>query len=445
MPLQRRHFLKCIAGAGLLGVTTPLTSAQEQVSRATRGMPAPRIKDISVIECQPAGVRLTVVKITTDQDGLYGYGCATFTQRADLVKPAVEKYLKPFLLNKTTDRIEDIWQSCYDSSYWKNGPVLNNALSGIDQALWDIKGRQAGMPVYQLAGGKCREAVDTYVHADGAEFQEVVDNAKRYVEQGFRNVRVQVGVPGMAGYGARRSGTRLKALHDKPLFEPAYYFRRALKLLEVCRQELGEEVELLHDMHERLLPNQAVQFCKDAEKFKMFFLEDPLSPEDLGYFRQIRQNCATPIAMGELFNSPHEWQPLIAERLIDYIRVHVSQAGGFTPARKIAILAEHYGVRTAWHGPGDVSPVGHMANVTLDIVSYNFGIQEYSPFNERTQEIFHGCPAMKDGYLWVSEQPGWGIEIDEKAAAKAPFVSGPDSLNGGWGEIRKRDGTVIKQ
>jgi len=445
MPQQRRHFLKSIASASLLGVTTPLIQAQEQVNRATRGMPAPRIKDISVIECQPAGVRLTVVKITTDQDGLYGYGCATFTQRADLVKPAVEKYLKPVLLNKTTDRIEDIWQSCYDSSYWKNGPVLNNALSGIDQALWDIKGRQAGMPVYQLVGGKCREAVDTYVHADGAEFQEVVDNAKRYMEQGFRNVRVQVGVPGMAGYGARRSGTPLKALHDKPLFEPAYYFRRALKLLEVCRQELGEEVELLLDMLERLLPNQAVQFCKDAEKYKMFFLEDPLSPEDLGYFRQLRQNCATPIAMGELFNSPHEWQPLIAERLIDYIRVHVSQAGGFTPARKIAILAEQYGVRTAWHGPGDVSPVGHMANVTLDIVSYNFGIQEYSAFNAQTQGIFHGCPEMKDGYLWVNEQPGWGIEIDEKAAAKLPFVSGPDNLNGGWGEIRKRDGTVIKQ
>ena len=207
MSIQRRQFLKSIAGASALGIATRGLRAQEQVIRATRGMPAPRIKDISVIECQPAGVRLTVVKITTDQDGLYGYGCATFTQRADLVKPAVENYLKPFLLNKTTDRIEDIWQSCYDSSYWKNGPVLNNALSGIDQALWDIKGRQAGMPIYQLAGGKCREAVDTYAHADGAEFQEVVDNAKRYLEQGFRNVRVQVGVPGMAGYGARRSGS----------------------------------------------------------------------------------------------------------------------------------------------------------------------------------------------------------------------------------------------
>ncbi len=446
MQLPRRNLLRSIGTAALLGATSVREQkAQERAATASKGMPEPKIKDISVIECEPGGVRLTVVKITTDQDGLYGYGCATFTQRADLVRPAVEKYLKPFLMNKGTSRIEDIWQSCYDSSYWKNGPVLNNALSGIDQALWDIKGRQAGMPVYQLAGGKCREAANCYAHADGAEFQNVVDSAKRYMEEGFRNVRVQVGIPGMAGYGSGRGGAQIKALHDKPVFEPAAYVRRALKLFEVCRKELGDEVELLHDVHERVTPNQAVQFCKDAEKFKLFFMEDPLSPEDIAYFRQIRQNCATPIAMGELFNSPHEWQPLISERLIDYIRVHVSQTGGFTPARKIAILAENFGVRTAWHGPGDVSPIGHMANVTLDLVSYNFGIQEYSPFNARTTEIFHGCPEMKDGYLWVSEKPGWGIEVDEKAAAKAPFTAGRNNLNGGWGEIRRADGTVIKQ
>ena len=234
------------------------------------------------------------------------------------------------------------------------------------------------------------------------------------------------------------------ALHNQPVFEPAVHIRRALKLLETCRQKLGEEVELLHHAHERVSPNQAVQFCKDAEKFKLFFVEDPLSPEDLGYSRQIRQNCATPIAMGELFNSPHEWVPLISERLIDYIRVHLSQTGGFTPDRKLAVLAEMYGVKTAWHGPGDVSPVGHMANVTLDVACHNFGIQEYSPFNGHTQEIFQGCPAMKDGYLWVSEKPGWGIEVDEKAAPRFPFTAGRN-LNGGWGEVRRRDGTVIKQ
>ena len=423
-----------------------IEKAQEQAARATRGMALPKIKDISVIECAPAGVRLTVVKITTDQDGLFGYGCATFTQRADLVKPAVEKYLKPFLMGKTTDRIEDIWQSCYDSSYWKNGPVLNNALSGIDQALWDIKARQAGMPVYQLAGGKCREAVDTYTHADGAEIKDTIENAKKFMSQGFRHVRIQVGIPGMAGYGSSRGGDNtIKALHDKPVFEPAVYVRRALKLFEAARHELGEEVELLHDVHERVSPNQAVQFAKDAEKFKLFFMEDLLSPEDIAYFRQIRQNCATPLAMGELFNSPHEWQPLMSERLIDYIRIHVSQCGGFTPARKVAILGENFGVKTAWHGPGDVSPIGHMANVTLDIVSTNFGIQEYSAFNQRTREIFSGVPEMKNGYLWVSEKPGWGIEIDEKEAAKSPFTPGRNNLNGGWGEIRRLDGTVIKQ
>ena len=447
MRMERRQAMKQIGAAGLFALAGPTLKAEAQVARATRGLSTPKIKDISVIECAPAGVRLSVVKITTDQDGLYGYGCATFTQRADLVKPAVEKYLKPLLLGKTTDRIEDTWQMCYDSSYWKNGPVLNNAISGVDQALWDIKGRQAGMPVYQLVGGKCREAVDTYTHADGPEIADTIAAAKTYVSQGFRNVRVQVGLPGMAGYGAQRAAapSTYKPLHDKPFFEPLVAMRRGLKLLEESRSQLGEEVGLLHDMHERYLPNQAVEFAKEAEKFNLFFLEDALSPEDIDYFRQIRQNCATPLAMGELFNNPHEWQPLISERLIDYIRCHVSQVGGFTPARKIAMMAEQFGVRTAWHGPGDVSPVGHMAQITLDIVSYNFGIQEYSPFNAASREIFHGCPEIKEGYLYVNESPGWGIEVDEKAALKYPFTAGRNNLNGGWGEIRKLDGTVIKQ
>jgi len=193
-----------------------------------------------------------------------------------------------------------------------------------------------------------------------------------------------------------------------------------------------------------------VQFAKDLEKFKLFFLEDVLSPEDIAYFRMIRQQCATPLAMGELFNSPHEWTPLIAGRLIDYIRIHVSQAGGLTPCRKIAAFGEIFNVRTAWHGPGDVSPIGHCANVALDITCYNFGIQEYSAFNDRLQEVFHGCPVMKNGYLYANEAPGWGVEIDEKAAAKYPFGAGREGgergkLNGGWGEVRKRDGSIIKQ
>lgn len=432
-PIRRREFL-ALAAAPVL-----------------RGMPVPKIKDVSVIATEPEGVRLIVVKIQTDQDGLYGYGCATFTQRADLVVEAVNRYLKPLLINRPADAIEDTWYAMYNSSYWRNGPVLNNAISGVDQALWDIKGRQAGMPVYELLGGKARRAVLVYRHAAGAEIPETIDQARKLMAGGAKAVRLQVGVPGMAAYGAPggpRSGAEPGTPED-PTFDPEAYVRRTLQLFETARKELGPEIELLHDVHERVPPRLAVQFAKDMEQFRIFFLEDALSPEDIEYFREIRAHCTTPLAMGELFNSPHEWTPLIKDRLIDFIRVHVSQAGGLTPARKIANLAETFQVRTAWHGPGDVSPIGHCANVTLDITCHNFGIQEWSAPNDRTLEIFDGYPVLKDGYAYVNEKPGWGVEINEKAAAKYPFGSFErgerKTLNGGWGVVRRPDGTVINQ
>ncbi|HEX4809501.1 MAG TPA: enolase C-terminal domain-like protein [Bryobacteraceae bacterium] len=403
-----------------------------------------------MITTQPAGVRLVVVKIVTDQDGLYGYGCATFTQRADLVVEAVNRYLKPFLIGRPTDAIEDLWQAMYNSSYWRNGPVLNNAISGVDQALWDIKGRQAGMPVYELLGGKCRRGAMIYSHASGREISETIDQAHKIMAQGIKVVRLQVGVPGMAAYGAGQTGRRLSSESEPQdeIFEPEPYVRRTLELFEAGRKNLGPEIGLLHDVHERVPPRLAVQFAKDMEQFRLFYLEDALSPENIDYFKQIRANCTTPLAMGELFNNPHEWNNLIRESLIDFIRVHVSQAGGLTPCRKMAAIAEAFQVRTAWHGPGDVSPIGHCANVTLDLVCYNFGIQEWTFPNERLQEVFDGYPVVKDGYAYANEKPGWGVEIDEKAAAKYPIGSetGPrKALNGGWGVVRRADGTVINQ
>ena len=443
--MDRREYFKLgVAGAVGAALGAQPLAAKEQEGRATRGLPSPIIKDIQVITTQPSGVRLVVVKILTDQDGLYGYGCATFTQRADLVVPAVEKYLKPLLLGKPADRIEDTWQACYNSSYWRNGPVLNNAISGVDQALWDIKGRQANMPVYQLLGGKAREAALTYDTVGAVEASQAVERVRASMEKGFKCVKVMVGVPGMSGYGPS-SGPPLKGLHSGPVFEPGPYMRRTRQMLEECRKQLGEEIGLIHDVHERVSPRQAVQFAKELEPYRLFYLEDALSPEDIDYFRQIRQQCATSLAMGELFNSPHEWQPLIEERLIDYIRVHLSQAGGLTPARKIAILAEQYGVKTAWHGPPDVSPVGHTAQLHLDLASTNFGIQEGGIIQGLEAEIFKGCATYKDGYLYASDAPGWGIEVDEQLASKHPFRGGPDHLNGGWGEIRRYDGTIIKQ
>lgn len=449
--LVRRNFLK--GTAGILGgaafveawpgaTAQSATETSERAAHAVRGLPTPIIKDIKVIATQPYGARLVVVKVLTDQDGLYGYGCATFTQRADLVVPAVEKYLKPLLIGQPADRIEDTWQACYNSSYWRNGGVLNNAISGVDEALWDIKGRQANMPVYQLLGGKAREAAETYATVGGVEPAEAVDRARAAKENGFRVIKIMTGVPGMSAYGPR-SGPPLKGLHAGPVFEPGPYMRLARQMLEACRQQLGDEVGLIHDVHERVSPRQAVQFAKELEPIKLFYLEDVLAPENIEYFRQIRQQCATSLAMGELFNNPHTWQPLISERLIDYIRCHVSQVGGLTQARKIAILAEQFGVKTAWHGPGDVSPVGHTAQLHLDLASYNFGIQEGGIIRGLEAEIFQGCATYKDGYLWASDLPGWGIEVNEQLAAKYPFRS--NHLDGGWGEVRRYDGTIIRQ
>ncbi len=244
-----------------------------------------------------------------------------------------------------------------------------------------------------------------------------------------------------------RAGAR--GLHEGPVFDRGPALRRMLDVFAACRKELGFEVELMHDMHERYEPRQSIQFVKDCEQFKLYFLEDPLSPEDNDWFREMRAQSTTPIAMGELFNSPHEWTPLITGRLIDFIRCHVSQVGGVSVARKIALLAEPFGVKTAWHGPGDVSPIGHTAQLHLDLASYNFGIQEGGLIGGVSAEIFKGCATFKDGYLWANANPGWGIEVDEKLAAKYPYGTGEQGergrLNGGWGDLRSPDGTVIKQ
>ena len=374
------------------------------------------IEDIKTITTQPAGSRLVVVKITTSQPGLYGLVCATFTQRFRAVVTAVEKHLKPFLIGREVSRIEEIWQMLMVNGYWRNGPVLNNAISGVDQALWDIKGKAVGIPVYDLLGGKCREAAAVYGHAGGNSPESVAESVQSFMERGYRYIRIQMG-----GYGGQTSQiTQPVGALDGAYFDPREYCRNMLRMMAYVRQEIGDAVELLHDIHERLQPIDAVQFAKDVESFKLFFLEDPLAPEDLEWFAHIRQQCATPIAMGELFNHPREWQPLIAGKLIDFLRMHVSQMGGITPARNAAIHANMYGIRTAWHGPGDTSPVGHAANLHLDLWAPNFGVQEWCRFSDLVYEIFPGLPEVRNGYMYPNSQPGLGIDVNEDLAAKYP-------------------------
>jgi mannonate dehydratase len=470
--VNRREALRKITtgaaagGASLLASNNALAEnlrrendpVEARLAQATRATAPVKIRDLKVVLTAPNRIRLVVVKVETTEPGLHGWGCATFTQRAYVVETAVEKYLKPFLIGRNVDEIEDIWQSSYMSSYWRNGPVLFNAMSGVDIALWDIKGKRANMPLYQLLGGKVRKGADLYFHASGRDFQEVEANARRGMEMGYRHVRVQGGVPGLATYGAgggnrgtgatgagaAEDGEAIGPTNPKAIWEPAPYVRMLPKLFDHLRTKLGDEVELLHDVHERVTLQQGIQLCKELEKFRLFFLEDPFPPEENDHFKILRQHTTIPLAMGELFNTQHEYLPLIKDRLIDFIRIHISQIGGLSPARKVQALSEYFGVRTAWHGPGDASPVAHAAQLALELASYNFGIHEGAIFQDNTKEVFVGCPEVKDGYMFAQEKPGLGMEVDEKLAAKFPFPAGPPNFDYSWGTTRRRDGTVIR-
>jgi mannonate dehydratase len=374
------------------------------------------IRDVQTILTQPGTQRLIVVKVLTSEPGLYGLGCATFTQRFNAVATALEKHVKPFVIGRDVSRIEELFRMNMVNSYWRNGPVLNNAISGIDMALWDIKGKLANMPVYQLLGGKCREGAAVYAHADGGSKEEVLENVQKFMEQGYRYIRVQMG-----GYGGKGAAmVKPEGAPDGNYYDPRAYMRNMLEMMEYVRARVPAEIELLHDVHERLSPIDTVQFAKDCEKLKLFFLEDSLAPEDIHWFRMIRRSCTTPIAMGELFNNPAEWRTCIEERLIDFLRMHISQMGGITPARDAALHGNLYGIRTAWHGPGDVSPVGHAANLQLDLWAPNFGIQEWCRFPELVYEMFPGTPEVRGGYMYANDKPGLGIEINEELAKRYP-------------------------
>ena len=395
-----------------------------------------KITNVKTIITAPAKLNLVVVKIETSEPGLYGLGCATFAWRSLAVKSVLDNYFKPFLLGKDPQRIEDIWQQGAVSGYWRNGPELNNALSGVDMALWDIKGKIAGLPAYQLWGGKCREGALVYRHTGGKTLEEVEKQVRKFMQQGVMHLRCQIG-----GYGGGKSPlVAPEGALPGEYFDPAAYARTTVELFAHLRKKLGPEVELLHDIHERLAPIDAVRLAKQLEPFRLFFLEDAMAPEQGEWFRTLRQQCATPLAMGELFNHPLEWETLIKDRLIDFIRVHVSQIGGITPALKLAKFCEQFGVRTAWHGPGDVSPVGHAANIHMDLALPNFGIQEWGGFSPELEKVFPGCPKQKGAYVYLNDKPGLGIDINEQEAAKYPGIHDVPA----WTQTRLPDGTSVR-
>lgn len=443
--ISRRDAMRMIttgSAAGLLGLfASPRARAATRETPAYAiGMPQVKITDVKAIATAPEGSNLVIVKIETSEPGLYGLGCATFTQRAFTVITAIEKYLKDFCVGRDVDNIEDMWQSAYVSSYWRNGPVLNNALSGVDEALWDIKGKRANMPVYQMLGGKCRIAVDCYAHASGNTPEAVADKVQSFMEQGFRHVRIQQG--GYGGVGTMETQPDFKAAgfgKERDSFSDQHtYLKRVPKMFDVVRQRCGEDVQLLHDIHELVEPMDAINMIKSLEPYRPFFIEDPFSPENMKWFKHLRANTTVPIAMGELFNNINEFRDYMVDQLFDYIRVHISQIGGITPAMKIARLGEWFNIKTAWHGPGDTSPVGHAANAHIDLAVWNFGIQESHMWSEKAQAVFPGCQTYKNGYMYINEAPGLGVDINEKEAAKYPI-----GTRSNW-TVRKNDGTIIK-
>lgn len=398
------------------------------------------IRDIKTFITAPRGINLVIVKVETSEPELYGVGCATFTWRCKAVVTAVEEYLRPMLIGHSVHNIEDIWQSMMGSSYWRNGPVLNNALSGVDEALWDIKGKLAGMPLYELFGGKCREAIAIYGHADGKSIEEVEDRIHAYMEEGYRYVRCHMGT-----YGGNFDGKMQKMVHPEnspkgSYYSPKTYIKSVIKLFECIRNNVGWDIEIMHDVHERLSLADTLDFAKEMEQFKLFFLEDSLPPEQVDYFEYLRKQTSIPLAMGELFTHPIEWRKIVQKQWIDFIRVHVSDIGGLTPARKLAAFCEAYQVRTAWHGPNDLSPIGLAAQMHIDLSVPNFGIQEFSGFNEAEKVIFPGCPEIKNGYAYLNEKPGIGVDFNEQEAKKYPYVD----MDFSWLFSRLPDGTAVR-
>jgi len=383
-----------------------------------------KIRSARVIVACP-GRNFVTLKIETE-DGVTGLGDATLNGRELSVASYLSDHVIPCLVGRDAQRIEDIWQYLYRGAYWRRGPVTMSAIAAVDTALWDIKAKVAGLPLYQLLGGACRDGVMVYGHANGSTIAETVAEAQKYQAEGYKAVRLQTGIPGLVStYGVSE---------DKKFYEPAdadlptenvwstvKYMRTVPELFAAAREALGPDMNLLHDVHHRLTPIEAGRLGRDLEPYRLFWLEDAVAAENQAGFRLIRQHTTTPLAVGEVFNTIWDAKQLIEEQLIDFIRMTVVHSGGITHLRRIASLADLYHVRTGSHGATDLSPVCMAAALHFDISVPNFGIQEYMLHTRETDLVFPHAYSFKDGMLHPGEAPGLGVDIDETLAAKYPY------------------------
>lgn len=358
------------------------------------------------------------VKIVTDS-GLYGVGDASLNGREQTVAALIDGYLAHMLVGRDPLQIEDFWQLVYRGSYWRGGNIMMSALSGIDMALWDILGKVADKPLYALLGGKQRDRVLCYAHVLGSTNEEKIARAADYVkERGLKVIRLRAGLPAAHGtFGNQRGQAGPKVEPWNPEEEIAGTIDYFVKV----RKEVGDNVGIIYDLHERFSPEQAIYIMRCLEEYRPYFIEDPVAPDSVDSLRSVRSKTAVSIGFGELYKSRWECLPAVTERLADYLRCDIIRIGGITEARKIAVLAETYDVKMAWHGPNDVSPITHAVNWHLNVSQYNFGIQEDGTTDGLIKNVIFGGPVYDNGYLFMKDGPGIGCDIDEEEAAAYPF------------------------
>lgn len=383
-----------------------------------------KITDAKVIVCCP-GRNFVTLKLSAE-DGVHGLGDATLNGRELAVASYLADHVAPLLIGRDARRIEDIWQYLYKGAYWRRGPVTMAAIAAVDTALWDIKAKSLGVPLYQLLGGASRDSVLVYGHASGADVEETIKAVAHYVKLGYKAIRAQSGVPGLPStYGVGRGGMYYepaeKNAPPENLWSSEKYLDFAPRLFARLRKEFGPDIHLLHDAHHRLTPIEAARLGKELEPSHLFWLEDPTPAELQESFRLIRQHTTTPLAVGEVFNTVYDCQQLIEEQLVDYIRTTVVHAGGISHLRKIASLAEMYHVRTGSHGATDLSPVSMAAALHFDLSVHNFGIQEYMRHTAETDRVFPHSYSFEGGQMHPGEGPGLGVGIDEALAAQFPY------------------------
>ncbi|SDB85104.1 mannonate dehydratase [Sanguibacter gelidistatuariae] len=407
-----------------------------------------KIIDAQVIVTNP-GRNFVTLKITTDE-GITGLGDATLNGRELSVVSYLRDHVVPLLLGTDPHRIEDTWQYLYRGAYWRRGPVTMAAIAAVDVALWDIKAKVAGLPLYQLLGGASRDRVRTYGHANGATVPELFDSVRARLAEGYQAVRIQTGVPGLKTVYGVHQGTAIAEAdgvagaprldqHATPLVEDwdtRAYLRHMPTVFEAVRNEFGPELPLLHDAHHRLTPIEAARLGKSLEPYDLFWLEDCTPAENQDGLRLVREHTTTPLAIGEVFNTVFDYQTLVADQLIDYVRSAVTHFGGVSPLRKLFDFAAQHQIKSAIHGPEDISPVGMAAAIHLDLAIHNFGIQEYSGYTARTHEVFQHAFTFEDGHLHPGEAPGIGVELDEEMAAGHPYEQAYLPVN------RLQDGTI---